>query len=169
MDRLVCGTTCLLPLNVVSSLTMLCLPCIHLCSGAAYNHKGLKAFGITHILSLENAASCKWPTEFECLHITGLWDDAKPENRISQYFDKTLPFIKDALSGGGRVLVHCWAGKSRSVSTIAAYMIQEYKMSPDEALAQIRITRPRAGPNDGYLEELEDFYQDHVMEQGGSS
>jgi protein-tyrosine phosphatase len=136
----------------------LCLP------GAAYNLQALQEKGITHILSLTNSAPCKWPKDlFHCLHIQGIKDNSDPENRISQYFDTTLPFINDALSGGGRILVHCWKGKSRSVSTIAAYLIKHNHISADDALAQIRVTRTRAKPNKGYMEELKDFYQEQVV------
>ncbi|KAG7344604.1 dual specificity phosphatase [Nitzschia inconspicua] len=126
--------------------------------GAAYNLPALQQAGITHILSLEPAGSCKWPNLFSCLHIDTLYDNSKPENNISQYFDRTLPFIDHALKKGGRVLVHCWRGKSRSVSTIIAYLIQEYRWTPDYALDIIHETRPIADPNDGYWQELEDFY-----------
>jgi dual specificity phosphatase 12 len=126
--------------------------------GTAYNLSGLQQAGITHIVSLERAAPCKWPGLFKCLHIDTIFDNSKPENRISQYFDRTLPFIDDALKSGGRVLVHCWRGKSRSVSTIIAYLIQEYGWTPDYALEDIQETRPIADPNEGYWQELEDFY-----------
>ncbi|KAG7370494.1 dual specificity phosphatase [Nitzschia inconspicua] len=126
--------------------------------GAAYNLPALQQAGITHILSLEPAGACKWPDLFTCLHIDTLYDNSKPENNISQYFDRTLPFIDQALKKGGRVLVHCWRGKSRSVSTIIAYLIQEYNWTPDYALDLIHETRPIAEPNEGYWQELEDFY-----------
>ena len=127
--------------------------------GAAYNLQALQQAGITHIVNLSPSAQCKYPSLFECLHIDTIYDDAKYENRISQYFNKTLPFIDHALSSGGRILVHCWRGKSRSVSTIVAYLIEHNHMTPDEALERIRITRSIAQPNDGYLEELDEFFQ----------
>jgi protein-tyrosine phosphatase len=69
-----------------------------------------------------------------------------------------LPFIDNALTSGGHILVHCWAGKSRSVSTIAAFLIKYEHKTPEEVLAQIRVNRPHAQPNVGYMEELFDFY-----------
>jgi protein-tyrosine phosphatase len=136
--------------------------CIHLfLPGAAYNLPALQKAGITHILSLTPAAPCKWPALFQCLNITTLHDDDLPENRISQYFNLTLPFIDGALKGSGRVLVHCWKGKSRSVSTIIAYLIDEYGWTPDYALEDIKHTRSIATPNHEYWQELQDYY--HLM------
>ena len=146
--------------------------------GAAYNLQGLQDTGITHIVSLENAAPCTKFDGFHCLHITGLWDNTRPENSISQYFNQTLPFIHNALhnnedgdddDGNGRVLVHCWSGVSRSVSTIVGYMIKYYHMSPDDALTTIRETRPQADPNSAYLQELDDFYLSTIRAQSSSS
>ncbi|KAL3899486.1 MAG: hypothetical protein SGARI_006447 [Bacillariaceae sp.] len=133
--------------------------------GAALNLEALQDEGITHIVSLTDSAPCKWPDQFDCLHIEGVKDKSDPENSIAQYFDKTLPFIDQALAKGGRVLVHCKHGKSRSVSTIAAYLIARNHVSPEEALEQIRVNRPKAKPNKGYMQDLEDFYEEQVIER----
>lgn len=114
--------------------------------------------GITHILSLERAAPCRFPDKFKCLHIDNIWDDGAKENRITPYFKTTLPFIEESLSGGGRILVHCWRGRSRSVTTIIAFLIQYHNMQPNDALSMVRKTRPDARPNSGYYKELFAFY-----------
>lgn len=140
---------------VVFHSLFVCLPY----TGTAYNLAGLQQANITHILSLEPAAPCKWPNLFTCLHIATIYDNSEPENNITQYFNQTIPFIRNALhQRNGRILVHCWRGKSRSVSMIMAYLIQDYGWTPDQAWEDIKITRPIADPNDAYWEELEDFY-----------
>ena len=127
-------------------------------TGAAYNYHALKENGITHIISLDSRAYCLWPDEFHCLHITELEDNQKLENSIDQYFPQTLPFIDDALASGGGVLVHCWAGKSRSSSIVAAYLIKHKHLTRDEALEQIRVSRPQAKPNPLYMTQLDELY-----------
>ena len=42
---------------------------------------------------------------------------------IKQYFPECNAFIDNALSNGGRVLVHCAAGVSRSASVVIAYVM----------------------------------------------
>ncbi|KAK4236004.1 tyrosine-protein phosphatase [Achaetomium macrosporum] len=68
----------------------------------------------------------------------------------------------------GAVLVHCAMGKSRSVTAVIAYLLWKHphrfgKFSPAttaqhavaQALAWVRQTRPVAEPNDGFMRQLE--------------
>ena len=129
--------------------------------GAAYNLPGLDKEGITHIVSLERGAPCHFPWRHECLHIDYIWDDGDPDNNITQTLDASLPFIHDALEKDGRVLVHCWNGESRSVSTIIAYMIKYFNIGPKTALEKIQKTRPTAKPNRHYWDELRTFREEN--------
>ena len=53
-------------------------------------------------------------------------------------------FIRDALKGGGgRVLVHCKAGKGRSVFLALGYFVLHEGMKPRLADAQMRLQRPQ--------------------------
>ncbi|CAD8055049.1 unnamed protein product [Paramecium sonneborni] len=80
---------------------------------------------------------------------------------MSQHFEKAINFINENLQTTN-VLVHCAAGISRSVCLIIAYMIKQHGMKPQEALIQIRKTRPWAGPNQGFQEQLEKYYAELV-------
>ncbi|CAD8137841.1 unnamed protein product [Paramecium octaurelia] len=89
-------------------------------------------------------------------------DDA-PTYDMSKHFEKAVKFIHESLQTTN-VLVHCAAGISRSVCLIIAYMIKIHKMKPQDALTKIRQTRPWAGPNVGFTEQLEKYYKE-VMEE----
>ncbi|ETN80625.1 dual specificity phosphatase, catalytic domain protein [Necator americanus] len=68
-----------------------------------------------------------------------------------------LAFMKNAVQSGGNVLVHCEVGVSRSVTVVAAYIMQKYKFSPEKALEFIKKSRPIAFPNEGFYAQLQIF------------
>ena len=49
-------------------------------------------------------------------------------------------------------------GRSRSATIVIAHLMHKYRLSRDEALAQLRQGRPICQPNDGFMEQL-DVYQ----------
>ena len=52
-------------------------------------------------------------------------------------------------------LVHCFMGRSRSVTVAAAFACAELGMGAEEALATIRAAKPDAAPNQGFRRLLE--------------
>jgi protein-tyrosine phosphatase len=67
-----------------------------------------------------------------------------------------LRFIKDGIRKGG-VLVHCFAGVSRSTSCVLAYLMKEKKMPFWEALNLVRQRRPIVCPNVGFMRQLQEY------------
>jgi dual specificity phosphatase 12 len=80
----------------------------------------------------------------------------------------TIPTTTSHPSSAGAVLVHCAMGKSRSVTAVIAYLLWKHphrfgKASPTttaqdavaQALEWVRQTRPVAEPNDGFMCQLE--------------
>uniref|UniRef100_M4BBR3 protein-tyrosine-phosphatase n=1 Tax=Hyaloperonospora arabidopsidis (strain Emoy2) TaxID=559515 RepID=M4BBR3_HYAAE len=59
-----------------------------------------------------------------------------------------------ALSFGGKVLVHCFMGRSRSATIILAYLITRHGFTLSDALRELRRARPQAQPNTGFHREL---------------
>ncbi|KAF9994679.1 dual specificity phosphatase 12 [Entomortierella chlamydospora] len=76
------------------------------------------------------------------------------ETNLIKYFPETHTFIQGALDQGGKVLVHCMAGASRSVTIVCAYMMKTKGMSAAEALLAVQALRPIADPNDGFIKQL---------------
>lgn len=99
-------------------------------------------------------------------------DDAEDENLL-QYFPETNAFISKAVATGEGVLVHCFAGMSRSVTVLCAYLMYSRKIGATAALKTVKDVRSMANPNEGFLEQLALYEQmgcpenvvDHPMYQ----
>jgi protein-tyrosine phosphatase len=67
--------------------------------------------------------------------------------------------MKEAMhaEGGGAVLVHCYAGVSRSASCVIAFLMQECGLTFMEAMTYVRKKRPIVFPNFGFQRQLMDF------------
>ncbi|CAL5337737.1 unnamed protein product [Camellia sinensis] len=76
---------------------------------------------------------------------------------IAQYFDECFNFIDEAKRTGGGVLVHCFVGRSRSVTIVVAYLMKKHNMSASEALDLVRSKRPMASPNSGFMLQLQNY------------
>ena len=61
-----------------------------------------------------------------------------PQTNIAVHFDDVAEFIDLALDGGGKVLVNCEMGMSRSSTCVLAYLMLRHHMSAGEALAKVR-------------------------------
>ena len=60
----------------------------------------------------------------------------------------------------GRVLVHCFAGQSRSAALTMAYLMAREGLGLLDAWAVARAARPCARPNPGFLAQLAAFGQE---------
>ena len=66
-------------------------------------------------------------------------------------------FIREQIMQRYRVLVHCFAGVSRSVTICMAYLY-ECGMSFEEALILIQEKHPIANPHEALIRSLHDWY-----------
>jgi len=119
----------------------------------------LKSLGITHVL---NAAEGNWVASVHVdqeeykehgLEYFGMKCNDLASVDISVYFQDTANFIDMALSGGGKVLVNCFAGVSRSATIAVSYLIQKKGMTVEEALITVKSNRD-IHPNKGFLGKL---------------
>lgn len=122
--------------------------------GAAYTKNILKSHKITHILTVCDCLPPKFPGEFE-YKVVSVADD--PSVKLIMHFRECLEFIHGAISGGGTVLVHCFAGVSRSATIVIAYLMKHHKMEMREALTFVRSKRPWVNPNFGFMGQLRRF------------
>ncbi|KAJ0406728.1 hypothetical protein P43SY_004553 [Pythium insidiosum] len=121
--------------------------------GAANNLVALKAAGITHIVCVSPTLSLVFPEQFSYLRLAVA---DTPDASIAHEFDSCLEFIDSALASDPRnaVLVHCFVGRSRSVTVVVAYLLARQALSVEQALERVRLVRPQARPNTGFLAQL---------------
>ena len=74
---------------------------------------------------------------------------------LDKYLPEGLSFIESAVESGGRVLLHCAAGSSRSGSMAIAYKMKKRKLSYEQAEKEIKEIRPIVLPNPGFTEVLQ--------------
>ncbi|GMP86434.1 hypothetical protein CsSME_00039216 [Camellia sinensis var. sinensis] len=81
--------------------------------------------------------------------------DTENENLLD-YLDVCLDFV-DKSRKEGSVLVHCFAGVSRSAAIITAYLIRTEQLSQEDALESLQKSCEFVCLNDGFLEQLKMF------------
>jgi len=64
-----------------------------------------------------------------------------PWENLSKHFDSCSKFIKQAVIAGGKVLIHCYAGVSRSAAICVAYLMKEHNMNMFYALSLVKSKR----------------------------
>ena len=104
--------------------------------GSAYsavNSEVISKFSITSIANITKDIPNFYPEEIEYLNIK-LDDNGKDDISLYQ-LNQCIEFIKKS---SGNVLIHCLAGRSRSVTVILYYLIKEKKMTLNEALTLIK-------------------------------
>jgi protein-tyrosine phosphatase len=113
----------------------------------------LTGLGITHIVNCAKEVPdyFKGDFNFEYLHL--MLDDIPNEN-ITRFFELSRKFIKESLDNRKIVLVHCWAGISRSVTVVIYYLVKTLGISVKDALEMVRKCRPVANPNPGFIKQL---------------
>ncbi|KAK2508590.1 hypothetical protein MC885_004759, partial [Smutsia gigantea] len=135
----------------------------------ANNRRELRRLGITHVL---NASHSRWrgpPEAYETLGIRYLGVEAhdSPAFDMSTHFQAAADFIHRALrQPGGRILVHCAVGVSRSATLVLAYLMLYHHLTLVEAIKKVKDHRGII-PNRGFLRQL--LALDRRLRQEGPS
>lgn len=127
---------------------------------AAEDAEFLVSKGITAVLNLASDTNLKFfvVPDKEKLDKLGIelkemkLRDRAGEN-ICEKFRESGMWIRACVLAGGRVMVNCWQGASRSATIVLAYLVQHHKIPLIQALAMVK-TRRDIRPNNGFLKQL---------------
>ena len=136
------------------------------------NQPRLRSLGISHILSVVQGVS-PLPLSSGFHHVIIPLRDSPSEDLLSGLplcFDtisqglatgraegNEVPgseFSEDGPRGGGGVLVHCMAGKSRSAAVVVAYLMKTEKCGFLDAFTRVTELRPQVALNMGFARQL---------------
>ncbi|KAM3268840.1 dual specificity protein phosphatase PHS1 [Capsicum chacoense] len=79
------------------------------------------------------------------------------DSNISALFGEAHDFIDHVEQKDGKVLVHCFEGRSRSATVVLAYLMLRKKLTLLKAWNTLRRVHRRAQPNDGFAKILLDL------------
>jgi hypothetical protein len=76
---------------------------------------------------------------------------------IQSHFPAVIKFVNQVRSKGGKVLINCAAGVSRSATLVIAYLMSSQKMTLREAYRKVKAIRACVDPNPGFAAQLVEF------------
>ncbi|XP_039114441.1 dual specificity protein phosphatase PHS1-like isoform X2 [Dioscorea cayenensis subsp. rotundata] len=125
---------------------------------AARSMYTLQHLGITHILCLCSneigQSDSQYPDMFNYRNFSII--DNEDED-IADLFEEASDFIDCVEYMGGKVLVHCFEGRSRSATVVLAYLMLRKGLTLLQAWNKLKKVHRRAQPNDGFAKTLLDL------------
>uniref|UniRef100_A0A3Q3R6Z7 Protein-serine/threonine phosphatase n=2 Tax=Monopterus albus TaxID=43700 RepID=A0A3Q3R6Z7_MONAL len=113
--------------------------------------------GITAVLNV--SSTCPNFYEGELVYLRLTVEDSLAAD-IRAYFYTAIAFIDSVKQSGGRVLVHCQAGISRSATICLAYLMHTQRFRLDEAFDFVKQRRHVISPNLAFMGQLLQFETD---------
>ncbi|NXB37926.1 DUS28 phosphatase, partial [Eulacestoma nigropectus] len=87
-----------------------------------------------------------------------VFDD--PAEDLHRYLEPCAAAIHEAVRGGGKCLVYCKNGRSRSAAVCTAYLMRHRRLPLKEAFEIVKTARPVAEPNAGFWSQLQRYEED---------
>jgi protein-tyrosine phosphatase len=114
----------------------------------------LEEHDIRYVLTLGARMPARFPDRAEYLVLDKIADD--PDQDLLRVLPQCVAFVAKARRNNGAVLVHCFAGVSRSATIVIAYLMAASAavLTVPEALAIVKRRRPFVDPNPGFLTQL---------------
>ena len=115
----------------------------------------LNSSGITNVLNVTSSV----PNQFVSAGLTYKQiavEDSHDVNMM-QHLPEAFDFIEKARENREKVLVHCHAGMSRSVTVILAYLMKFYNHTLDSAYEHVKQIKSDISPNFSFMGQLLEY------------
>jgi len=119
----------------------------------------LQSLGVTHILCIRDkreafSVKARFPDHFRYLVLDV--EDNEDQNVI-RLFPEANGFITQALTAGGKILVHCNGGISLSPAFVVMFVMRHCYLSWEDALHLVQNRRYCISPNGGFLTQIKEY------------
>ncbi|KAI6121020.1 phosphotyrosine protein [Pisolithus croceorrhizus] len=109
---------------------------------ASKSLSALKNLGVTHIVCIRDQKEAFSDNE---------------EQNVIRLFPEADQFIQQAMSQGGKVLVHCNGGISLSPAFVVMFVMRHCQLSWEDALRLVQNRRYCISPNGGFLTQIKEY------------
>ncbi|CAN9503055.1 unnamed protein product [Ophioblennius macclurei] len=95
-----------------------------------------------------------------------VYDD--PNEDLYSHFDRCADAIQKEAKRGGRSVVYCKNGRSRSATVCIAYLMKHRKLALTDAVQRVKTARHVIDPNPGFMSQLQRYEQELKRRRGDS-
>ena len=128
--------------------------------GSAFNAADKKLLELNHfdmIINATKSISNYFPDDFTYHNYPA--DDLDGGSLKEHYenFYQTVLAFENQNDGSAKILVHCYAGRSRSAALVLYYLTKRYQMTITEALELLTKKRPLVNINQEFIREIQEI------------
>ena len=126
-------------------------PHLYLSGFGCITEKAIHDHGITHAVDATNIPNNKRLSSLKYFNVP-VADDLL--SKINKYFYEVANFVDSAKSEGGKCLVYCAAGVSRSACLVLIYLLLRENMTLRDAYYYLNQKRPIIAPNINFWRQM---------------
>ncbi|XP_037809188.1 dual specificity protein phosphatase 18 [Lucilia sericata] len=138
------------------------LPSLYLCGASVITPQMLTQLGINFVINVASELpDTPLPTASKILYLRINVSDSTHTDLL-KHFDEVSEMIEEIRRNGGKTLVHCVAGVSRSATLCLAYLMKYGQMNLKDAFLHVKSIRPQIRPNSAFIQQLR-CYEEQLL------
>jgi len=123
----------------------------------------VKSIGVTLCINAQRQKSSLTEFDNHKIRIINLEIEDNLNTKISPHFNKVIGWIETEHQAGGKILINCRAGVSRSATLVIAYLMKIYPAwNFKQAYEFVKSKREIISPNLSFIVQLQEFEDDLI-------